>query len=227
MKERRRTPRYTVQDVRGLAVFAVEAQLVNLSLTGAALELASPIRVGGQYLLKLASAGSRVRLPGTVVWCQPAPARLDEVGEEVAVHHAGLRFHDVLGPKGEELLDVFRHSVVLSFGQRLSARFRLETPRQVGLLAEHDFEVRKISASGMLIETDLETELDSILEMELQLDGSTLPLRGRVACIIADSGVGEGPQRPARYRLGVEFQEVSDRDRAALEQFLAQQVVAG
>jgi hypothetical protein len=222
MKERRRSPRYAVQDLRGVVQFSVEARLLDVSLTGAALELAAPIRVGKTYGLKLRGGGSVVRMSGTGVWCRPAAGRPGERSQAPALYHAGLRFDDVLDPRAEQVLAMVRDSAVVSFGRRVSARFRLETPRPVDVHAEHQFEVRKLSASGMLIETDLGAELDSIVEVDLQLDGAPLRTRGRIAYIVADSGGGEAGAG-VHYRLGVEFTRLSAANRRRLEAFLAQQ----
>ena len=160
MEERRRASRTPVQDVRGVLILSIEARIVNVSLTGAALELSSPIRVGRTYSLTVASRSRVLRLQGRVVWCQPVDPQRDAAGESVSTYHAGLRFDGILDPKGEKLLEMFREGVVLSFGQRLCARFRLATPRPVNLDAEHELEVRKLSRTGMLIETELAAELE-------------------------------------------------------------------
>lgn len=221
MDEQRRSLRYPVQDVRGVLILSVEAKIVNVSLTGAALELASPIQVGQAYSLTVAGRGRVLRLQGRVVWCQPVAPQRDATGEPVLTYHAGLRFDGILDPKGERLLEIFRESVVLSFGQRLCTRFRLTTPRPVDLDAEHELEVRKVSRTGMLIETDLPAELDSECELEVQLAGTQLRTRGRIAHLIAHPGDADAERRGAHYQLGVEFLALSERDRQTLDQFLA------
>jgi len=67
MDEQRRSLRYPVQDVRGVLILSIEAKIVNVSLTGATLKLASPIQVGQAYSLTVANRGSVLRLQGRVV----------------------------------------------------------------------------------------------------------------------------------------------------------------
>lgn len=220
MAERRRSPRHLVQDVRGVLVLRVGAKIVNISLTGAALELTAPIRVGQVYTLKLRGRGQTVQLQGRVVWCQPVTAPRDAGGGESAgTFHAGVHFDGVLDSRGEQLLDVFHESIVVSFGQRLCARFRLETPHPVDLAAEYEFDVRKLSRTGMLIETDLATDLDSVCEFEVELNGDAFRARGRVAHLIAHPpGAGDSPR--GRYQLGLEFLDLPTGDRQSLDRFL-------
>ena len=221
MDERRRASRYPVQDVRGILILSTEARIVNVSLTGAALELASPIRVGQTYSLTVASRSRVLRLQGHVIWCQAVAPQRDAAGEPVPTYHAGLRFDGILDPKGERLVEIFREGVVLSFGQRLCTRFRLATPRPVNLDAEHELEVRKLSRTGMLIETDLAAELNSECELEIQLAGTQLRTRGRIAYVIDHPSDASGQGRGSHFQLGVEFLALTDRDRETLERFLA------
>jgi hypothetical protein len=220
MAERRRSPRFQVHDVRGVLVLRVEAKIVNVSLTGAALELASPIQAGQLYNLELRSGSQTLRLRGRVVWCRPVVPQRNAAGETTATYHAGLRFDGVLDERGEALLGLFRESEVVSFGQRLCARFRLETPRPVDLATEHEFEVRKISRTGMLIETELATDLNSVCELEVELGDDAFRAHGRIAHLIAHAqSAGDAPR--SRYQLGLEFIELSGRDREVLERFIA------
>jgi PilZ domain len=220
MEERRRSPRHEVQDLRGVLVISTEARIVDVSLTGAALALTAPVRTGQGYTLKLRSQTEVVGFQGRVIWCRPVAPQRDEAGEAVPTYHAGFRFDGVLATPGERLLEVFHDSVVLSFGQRLCARFRLHTPRPVNLASEHEFEVRKISRNGMLIETDLAADLGSQCELEVDLRGVEFRPRGRIAHLISHATDG-GERGRSRYQLGIEFVALDDSNRTALEGFLA------
>ena len=71
MEERRRNQRYAVQDVRGMLLLSTEAKIVNMSLTGMAVETESRLRLGRLYSLKLQHESElAIPLSGTVVWCQ-------------------------------------------------------------------------------------------------------------------------------------------------------------
>ncbi len=54
-----------------------------------------------------------------------------------------------------------------------------------------DFEVQKISLSGMLIETPMRAEQEDFLPMEIQLPQGRIAFRGRVAYIKANIGTGD------------------------------------
>ncbi|MFH1176396.1 MAG: PilZ domain-containing protein [Acidobacteriota bacterium] len=223
MDNRRRAQRYTVENVRGSLIFSVDARILNMSLAGMAVETASNLRVGRSYGFRLAHGEAEgLRLTGAVVWCRLRAIRKGAAGERAPVYEAGILFEGVLSPHAGELLAFLRNSAIVPLQQRLIGRFHLRQVSAVSLEAEYEFVVRTISASGMLIETELLPALGAVFEMRVQLNGETLVASGRVA-FVREAGELDQDQQAA---VGVEFVAMSQEDRLALEEFIDRQLAA-
>ncbi len=217
MKERRRSPRYPVEDVNGVLVFVIDARILNMSVSGMAVETATNLRVGRSYTIKLTrDAAASVQLSGSVMWCHLRGVRTNDAGQRVPVYEAGIEFGGVLSETAGELLRFLRDTAVIPLGSRVFGRFRLELGQPVNLATDYEFMVKTISASGMLIETVLSPRLDSVFDMEVHVDGASFRARGRVAYVreLADS------ERRGVWQVGVEFAGMTQRDRALLEEFI-------
>lgn len=222
MEERRRNERYAVQDVRGTLLLSTEARILNMSLTGMAVETDSRLRLGREYSLKL-QHDDRMEIPlnATVVWCQLRQARGEGGGEGRIAYVSGLQFEGILSEKAHDLLAFLQSAAVVSVQTRVCGRFRARFAETVNLNTEYEFEVKKISCSGMLIATDLVAEQGSAFDMEVQLDQDMFRTRGRVAHVRpTPSRQGGGA-----VELGVEFIEMSDVDRALLTNFIGRRIV--
>ena len=141
--------------------------------------------------------GSRtVDLDGTVRWCHLIGTRPGNVGGALNLYQAGLAFDGTMTEKSERLLDFMQEHVVLSLAKRVIGRFKLKAGAPVELAARYDFEVEKLSLSGMLVETRLLPEVDSAFDMELRIRGTTLEVEGRIAYVQRIGGTDANP-RPA------------------------------
>lgn len=222
MEERRRNERYAVQDVRGMLLLSTEARILNMSLTGMAVETDSRLRLGRVYSLKLQHDDElAIPLNATVVWCQLRQAKTPNTPEGRIAYVSGLQFEGILSEKAHDVLAFLQSAAVVSVQTRVCGRFRARFAETVNLNTEYEFEVRKISRSGMLIVTDLVAEQGSAFDMEVQLDQGLLGARGRVAYVRPTSGRQPG----GAVELGVEFTEMSEADRALLTGFIGRQIV--
>jgi hypothetical protein len=214
--ERRRSPRWAVREVNGTLLFVAEARVLDMSLTGMSVETDTRLRLNRTYSLRLRSDdGPEVPLTVTVVWCQLR--QTSSAARPVSlVYVAGLRFEDVLSEKAERLISFLQNAAVISVETRLCGRFRACFREAIDLKTEYEFEVRSISASGMLIVTELAAEQGSLFEMELNLEDYPLHVLGRAAF------VHTLPRQdgPLKEELGVEFVELLDPDRMALLDFV-------
>jgi len=216
--ERRRSPRYPVEGVQGSLHVSTAAKILNMSLTGMAVETDAQMRVSRSYSLALRHGEEFVlRLSGTVVWCHLRTLRKTERGDSKSVYHAGFRFDDTLTEKAMELTHFLEATAVIAVEQRISGRFKLKFAKPVDLDTAYRFTVKTISASGILIETDVPAAVGTVFDMVMDLHGATLEARGRVA----HSREVPDAQRGRVSLLGIEFVQMQDRDRRALEQFIA------
>jgi c-di-GMP-binding flagellar brake protein YcgR len=218
-KERRRHPRHPVNDVKGTLHVSTGARIINMSVTGLAVETGTQMRVGRSYSLTLKHASDFVlKLSGTVVWCHLRGVRKADSGETQSVYHAGVRFDDILTEKAEELTRFLEATAIIALDTRISGRFKLKLTEPVDLDTEYKFVVRTISASGLLIETEMSPPVGTVFDMEMQLHGAELHIKGRIVHTreITDDEKGRVSQ------IGVEFLDTAETDRRAIEEFVAQ-----
>jgi hypothetical protein len=218
--ERRRTPRYSVKDVQGSLLFVAEARVLDMSLTGMAVETDTRLRLDRTYSLRLRREdGQDVPLTATVMWCQLRPAK-DGAKAGSLVYTAGLHFTDVLSEKAEKLVAFLQVSAVITVQTRICGRFRARFRESVSLATEYEFEVKTVSSSGMLITSELEPEQGSVFDMDVQLNGSEIHTRGRIAYVRRATAPGS----VGRLELGVEFVDLGETARSALLGYIGRQI---
>ncbi len=220
-KERRRHPRHPVQDVTGTLHINTGAKILNMSVTGMAVETDTQLRVGRSYSLTLRHADDFVlRLSGTVIWCHLRGIKKTERGQTTSVYHAGFQFEDILTEKAEELTRFLEATAIIALDTRISGRFKLKLTEPVALGTDYRFVVKTISASGILIESEMPPSVGSVFDMEIHLHGAVLQTRGRVVHTraAADTQGGRAAQ------IGIEFVETAETDRRAIEEFIARQL---
>jgi hypothetical protein len=220
-KERRRHPRHQVNDVKGTLHISAGAKIINMSLTGLAVETDTQMRVGRSYSLTLKHGSDFVlRLAGTVVWCHLRGIRKTDGGETRSVYHAGFRFEDILTEKAKELTRFLEATAIIALDTRISGRFKLKLTEPVDLDTEYPFVVKTISASGLLLETETAPPEGTTFEMEVHLHGAVLQARGR----IVHSREVNSPKSGRITQIGVEFVDSAETDRRAIEEFIARQL---
>lgn len=216
MDERRRCPRFTVENIHGRLVAESEVDILNMSISGAAIKVERRLTMGGHYNLKLDRGGGMLAVKTEVVWSVLTEFRRDEDGDEIPVYSAGLKFVDVLTPRITELLSFIDEHKIIDEKRLGGLRMHIDAPGKASLDYPEGYKVLVLSRTGMLIETDHGMPLDGVCPMEVVLPGAQ-PLRfsGRVVTLkerLDDT-------RPRR-EIGIEFQEMSDADRSRLSKYL-------
>lgn len=214
--ERRRHPRYEVSGLRGSLVVPIEIRVINLSLGGMALETHSYLQFGRAYNLRLEGAGRSLALSGTVAWCSLKGTRKSEHGEVLPVYRAGLRFEELGGERSRELWELIRGHVVVDVEDSVLGRFKVDLPRDPALNSSYDFTVRKLSLSGMLIETDFVPEVGSRFDLQLRLGGRPWQTRARVASVPRSGRLGAGELA----EIGLEFCDLQPDEQRQLSEFI-------
>ena len=218
--DKRTHPRYDVQDVRGTLLFSMDARVVNISLDGMAVETSTWLQLGRRYAVKVPHANASLSLPGEVRWSRLVRTERTPRGEIAPIYRAGLHFDDVLTETAQKLLSFLEENAVIRLEKRLFGRFKIATDCEVNLDSEIEFVVRRISLSGMLIETDMAPEVDSRFEMEVRFDGGALEMVGRVVNVReASTDTGEKV-----VQAGIEFVDMRAEERARLEDFIRTQL---
>jgi hypothetical protein len=216
MEERRRWPRFTVENIHGRLVAESEVEILNMSISGAAVKVERRLTMGGHYNLKLDRDGSLLTVKTEVVWSVLTEFRKNEDGEEVPVYSAGLKFMDVLTPRISELLSFIDEHKIIDEKRLAGLRMHIDAPGKAALDYPEGYKVLVLSRSGMLIETDHGVTVDGVCPLEVTLpDGAPIRVTGRVVTL-KERTDELGPRR----ELGIEFLEMSDPDRARLTKYL-------
>jgi len=134
----------------------------------------------------------------------------------VPVYSAGIAFDDILTTTAEELHVFMEKNVILDLKERIFGRLKVETASEIDLETDSKFLVKQLSASGMLIITELPPKPESIVELELQLNDHSFECTGRVVYAAEVDLVEE----ELRYRVGVEFLRPRKEQLQILENFI-------
>lgn len=213
-QENRRHKRYEVADVEGRLAYNVGAKVLNISLTGMAIETRTMLQVGGDYSLRIPQKEGSLRVEADVKWCHLVGTDKLEDGEVLPRYKAGIDFRSILEDRAREMLDFIEKNVIVELDQRLFGRFQLEEDETVDLDADAEFAVRRISLSGMLIETELGLEPDQEIDLELRSNGVEPVIEARARVAHVDP---EAPEEPGRIQFGVEFLDLSEDARRKIE----------
>jgi hypothetical protein len=220
-QSRRRHRRYDVDDVEGSFIVRIDVNVINLSVAGMAIETQNTLIVGRPYLFGIGEKGRQLEVTGRVMWCVLGKTRRSG-GDFTPVFRAGIQFEDVLSEQTLDLQKLIESSAVLDPGTQIFGRFVSDVGGIIDIEAEASFEVKKISLSGMLIDTEWAPRKDEVIHFEAHLDQLDFSGHGRVAYI---EGYKDS-DGASRFRLGVEFSLLADKDREGLEDYLGELIAA-
>ena len=195
-----------------------------MSLDGMSIKTSNPLKVGREYSLKLQEPGGEIPMRGVVVWCSLVKTTRNKRGEIRPVYKAGIHFENLLTQQAGDLRKFIRQNAVISLENRLFGRFRIEPEQSADLSFEADFLVRQLSATGMLVETDVAPPIDSRCQMDIQLsevEFSTVARIAHVARMERRDGDGSEDNDPIPVTfLGIEFLEMEPEARQLLVRFI-------
>ncbi len=197
--DKRRHPRYEVDDVRGRLRATLEGEVFNLSVRGMALRTESWLSPGRSYTLKLVAGDREISLTGTVARCRLAGPGLG--GEAAPVYEAGIEFEDVMSEQAEEVLRLIVDRGITHVEREAFGHFTLRDEQGLVLETTPEFLVRKLSRSGMLIESEYVPGTDEPLEAELRIGNRVLHAELRTAYV---HQIEPAEGRP-RAEIGVEI----------------------
>jgi len=227
MPERRLYERFIVGilEITGRMTFARDVKIHDMSVGGVAVTVDRRLDPGSEYTLKIEGKGRALSLRGVVVWSLLNESLMDAYGNVVSVYKAGLKFIDLSQQQVTEIESFIEdHKRELSrevdltkvVGTRLHVRFKIEHPGKAVLNFYENYKVEKISLGGMLIESKYELNIDDTFPMEITLtDEKSMKFIGRIA-----SCLPKEHKKEAHYDIGVEFHDVSERNKSMLHEFI-------
>ncbi len=214
--DNRRNKRYIVEEIQGNVLYTSDLELLNISIDGAAIETTKRLELNREYTFKIMYKDTFLNLRGRVVWAILLSKEKKNSKAVIPIYRAGIRFTDVLSEKANMLLDFIEENKIQAVENRLGGeRFKIANPRNIKIDLPHKYNLKKISLSGMLVETEYPLDLNSHYDIELFLNETVMNIVGRVAnCRRNDSDEGN------KYDIGIEFIEISDNDKEFLKNYL-------
>ncbi len=215
-KEKRKFKRYNVDGVHGNMLFSSDVNIINISIDGSAIETTKRLNIDKEYALKIKYKDNILNLKGFVVWSILSHTETRKNGEVIPIYKSGMRFTNVLSEKSSNLLRFIDENKTESIEKRvLGVRFKIKRTGDAMIDYPYEYNVKRLSLSGMLIETDNTFDIDSSHDMEIFLDNRILPVFGRIVnCVESKS------EDLTRYDIGIEFVSMSDEDKKFLSDFL-------
>ncbi|GAB4485063.1 MAG: hypothetical protein OHK006_10510 [Thermodesulfovibrionales bacterium] len=216
MSRKRRHKRFTVEimNIRGRMMMSSMVEIHDLTAETITLLADIRLNLGTPYVLKLEDRDAAIHVHGTVEFASLYKTVQNDEGDVVPIYKAALRLADMDETTRAKLERFIGHHRT-GEAERCS---RLVCKVRSGEHAILDFPtaytVKKVSLSGMLIESNHPIQLERRMPMELGLPGySLVHLTGRVAsCLpVPESG---------RFDVGIEFIDMSSSDKESLKSFI-------
>ena len=211
--QQRRHRRYDVDGVEGTLVYSLDARILNMSLTGMAIETTTSLRMGSPYWLRVDDGEIQLRFKANVMWCKLVRSERDANGDVRAIYHAGIDFREILDEHARTVLSFLEKHIVLEVDRRINGRFRLASGDRAALTVRHSFDVRRLSLGGLLVETVWEPPIDSTVELEVQAGERRIEARARVRSV---HPVPVGVNEPPLFAVGLAFEGLSPEAEQAL-----------
>jgi hypothetical protein len=222
---KRRYKRFRVEqmNIRAKTLFAVEAELLNISVGGACIRAEQSLKVTDKQLVSLKSGKTPLTFPCSVVW-EDVVSNADEfAGKSAPRYRAGVSFTHMPPDKLVKLKDFIRQSGI-PYAQRVSdihkpslLRFLIHTNNKAVVYYRETLPVKKIGLGGMLIEVPCDLQQGKVFPMELFIpdENAAIRFRGRIASHRPVPG-GE----PGHFDIGIEFLDMAVLDKFRLSKFL-------
>lgn len=214
--ERRQHRRYTVDGVRGNVLNMAGLEIINVGMDGAALETTRRLELNREYAFKIHYRDLNLSLRGRVVWAILISKESKDYHAFTPVYRAGLTFTGRLGENANLFLSFIEDSRINALRNKLGkVRVEIADIENIKMSYPYTHEVRKLSLSGMLIETRYPFAPGSHHLIELFLNGHQLNIAGRIAGCNS-----RNTNRTIQYDVGIDFMEVTDEDKSLLKEFL-------
>jgi hypothetical protein len=223
MQDHRRHKRFKLDliEISGKMRFANKVEIIDISLGGVALKADSRLNIGREYLIRLGDEENSLDVKGIVIRSELSGIEERANGERVTIYTAGIRFQD---GSADKIADFFHNAIArdkkekveMMVDRRINVRFQITAPWEKILSFPAQFKMKEISLTGMRIQTNQSFGIKSVIPLELSLKAdSPVYFSGRVVSCLMTVGKGQ-----AHYEIGVEFLDLTDKDKTLLKTFI-------
>jgi len=164
-------PSSTDETSHGLLTLAIAADVLDIGVSGLAIESDTRLAPASDLLLTIGDRASAVSFEGRVVWCFFHGTRPGSGGEPLPVYRAGIEFSDVLTPRAERLVELLEGLAAASGETRLFGRFRLSSSEPVRVQLPGPFRCLEVSPQAVTVEARLPLEPPIGCVVDLRLNG--------------------------------------------------------
>jgi len=211
--ERRRSTRYGIDDATGSFKLAGQFRLIDISLNGLGLEGNLRLQKGQAYRGRVDWAGRSIEVRGRVAWTRLVGTAKGDGGDVLPVYQAGIEFELPIAEPHSDLRHLIEAATSFRRGDRLFGRYRAtDDATEVALDAE--ITIRKVSRTGMLIESPAAVEIGTVLPFDLSFGGHLFQALGRV--VTCEAQHEADAEEPTSYAVGVEFEGLDEDARRTL-----------
>jgi c-di-GMP-binding flagellar brake protein YcgR len=226
MKDRRLNLRFTanILDVHGKSSYASNVRILDMSISGIALKTLSNLEAGSECILQIKGKEETLLARAVVIWSSPAGNIKTLKGNPLPTYKIGMKFTDMSDEKTKEVADLIeKHKreedkqtdLFALSGLRAYIRFRIEAPEKTTLISLKNHKIMNIGMGGMLMESSDALDTGSRLSLEIiRSEKKSIKVLGRVVFCRAAQTAHEG------YDLGIEFLEMTDKDREILRELI-------
>jgi hypothetical protein len=195
-------------------------ELLDISFSGASLKVDRGLSIGKEYLMTLVAKGRSLDVKGIIVRSASSGSEKQVNGESVPRYAASMKFKDGQINKIADFIDSLdqlkKEEKPAMVERRLNVRFHFTVPLETLLSHAAQFQVKKISLSGMLIQSEHALEINSMIPMGLSFNADNpVNFIGRVASCLMTKEKGQAP-----YEIGVAFSDTTDTGRMMLKTFV-------
>jgi Tfp pilus assembly protein PilZ len=223
MQNMRRHKRYKLDliDLDSKMSLIGKVEIIDISLGGVALKADRKLNMGKECLMTLGYECQHVNLKGIVVRSELSGIEERTDGEKVTIYSVGILFKDESAGKVKDFLDSIENDKKTLVPEQpdwfyRDIRFSITTPNEKVLYLPSHFGIKDISQSGLIIQTDYQLKIDTMVLMELSIKAcDPVSFMGKVV----SCRMTQDREHP-NYDIGVELSELTDRDRSLFINFM-------
>ncbi len=223
MRDMRKHKRFKLDliDLNSRISIVGKVEIIDISAGGVALKADRKLNIGKEHLLTLGYEGNQIAVKGTVVRSELSGIEERADGERATIYSAGILFKDESAGKIGEFLNSIGESRKAQVPERIDwvyrdVKFSITTPSEKVLSLPSQFGVREISQNGIIIQTDRKLNIGSMVLMELSISScEPASFMGKVVSCRATQNNAN-----VKFDIGVEFSELTDRDRSLIKSFI-------
>src|SRR5271169_5020062 len=177
MRDKRKHKRFRLDVIDLISKMSLigQVKIIDISLGGVAIKADRKLNMGKECLMNLGYEGKTINIKGVVVRSELSGIEERDDGEKATIYSAGILFKDESAGKVKDFLESIENDkkkhVMEQFGWfDRDVRFSITTPSEKVLTLSTHFGVKEISQSGIIIQTDHQLKIDSMVLMELSIN---------------------------------------------------------